>query len=314
MSSDWVLGIDGGGTHTRALLAERLPREGAERVGRGMAGPSNPMAVGFEACFTALQAAVAGAYAAAGVRPGTACAAAIALAGAGRAEEQARIAEWAARTHLADRLIFVTDAEALLAAGTADSWGLAVISGTGSLAYARDRDGRASRAGGWGYLFGDEGSSYALAVDGLRACARSIDGRGPQTRLVAEMMAAVGAQQPHELVSRIYGEWSERRKAASLAKVVSQVAAEGDETARGIMDQAASDLARCAMAACRRAFDTPRPVPVALGGGLLLGCGLLADGFLKHLADAGWPADPPTRVDEPAIGAVRLARDASGPQ
>ena len=78
----------------------------------------------------------------------------------------------------------VHDAVPILAAGSPEGWGVALISGTGSLAFGRDRQGRSCRAGGWGFLFGDEGSGYAIALAGLRAAAQAADGRAPATRLL----------------------------------------------------------------------------------------------------------------------------------
>ncbi len=98
--------------------------------------------------------------------------------------------EWAARTQLAATVDVIEDAALLLAAGTPDGWGVAVVAGTGSMAFARAADGRTARAGGWGPLLGDEGSGYAIALAGLRAAARAADGRAPATPLTDRLLAA----------------------------------------------------------------------------------------------------------------------------
>src|SRR5207302_776208 len=96
------------------------------------------------------------------------------------------------------------DAALLLAAGTPEGWGVAVVAGTGSMAFARAADGRTARAGGWGPLLGDEGSGYAIALAGLRAAARSADGRAQVTPLTDRLLAAYGLTRPQELIGAVY--------------------------------------------------------------------------------------------------------------
>ena len=145
-AEELFLGFDGGGTRTLALLAARSPT-GWRLLGRGEAGPSNQTAVGPEAALAALEAATAQAFAAAGKQrqpvrrvPG-AC-------GAGRPEEQDVIRDWA-RVNLAGVVDVIEDAALLPAAGTPDGWGVAVVAGTGSMAFAR-ADNRTARSAAGG--------------------------------------------------------------------------------------------------------------------------------------------------------------------
>jgi N-acetylglucosamine kinase-like BadF-type ATPase len=85
---------------------------------------------------------------------------------------------WADRVRLAGKVSVANDATLLFAAGTPDGWGLAVIAGTGSIAFTLDAHGRDARAGGWGYLLGDEGSAFRVGLLGLRAACRAADGVG----------------------------------------------------------------------------------------------------------------------------------------
>src|SRR4051812_13168126 len=171
--SPLLLGVDGGGTSTIALLA----RPEGDPVGRGVAGPSNAKAVGVAAARQALEAAIAAAFADAGLEARTVCVACLGLAGFDRPEDRQLLGEWAEAGRWAERLILVNDGDLVVAAGTADGWGVGVIAGTGSIAVARAPDGRKSRAGGWGHLIGDEGSAYGLALAALRRLARRADGR-----------------------------------------------------------------------------------------------------------------------------------------
>jgi N-acetylmuramic acid 6-phosphate etherase len=304
-----VLGIDGGGTHTVALLAraEAGARGGWKLLGRGEAGPSNLQAVGAARALEALDQAVAGAFAAAELPRERVAAACLGLAGAGRAEDQTVIAEWAGRVNLAATAEVIGDAPLLLAAGTPHGWGVALIAGTGSMAFARDRGGRAARAGGWGYLLGDEGSGYALVVAALQACAAAADGRGAATALLERFLSRLGLHEPQQLVGAVYRRGLDRAGLAAMAPVVFEAADGGDKVASAIIDRGADELAAAVAAAARRVNLDGGPVPLALAGGVLLAPAPYANKVVIALAARGIRADPVAFVHEPAEGAVRLA-------
>lgn len=300
-----VLGLDGGGSRTVALLATNRSDGGWSILGRGDGGPSNMQSVGFASAFSALDEAIAGAFASAGLARQPVYRACLGLAGAGRPEEQQCFLDWAAGIGLSDDVQVTGDSTLLLAAGTPDGWGLAVVSGTGSMAYARSRDGRTFRAGGWGPLMGDEGSGYAVALAGLRAAARAADGRGPATTLSDRLLAAYGLTQVEDLIGVVY-RGSDRAGIASLAPVILTVADEGDPVAVEIARNAASELAAAAAAAARP-LGAGAPIPVALAGGLLVSSLSFRTLFLEALHARGLQPLPVAVVVEPAEGAVRLA-------
>ncbi|MBA4064386.1 MAG: N-acetylmuramic acid 6-phosphate etherase [Isosphaera sp.] len=303
-SADLVLGIDGGGTGTVALLAARCPG-GWKLLGRGESGPSNRQAVGTPAALAALDEATDAAFAAAGKPRRTVRAACLGLAGAGRDGDKDVIRDWAGRVGLAATVDVIEDAALLPAAGTPDGWGVAVVAGTGSMAFGRDPAGRTARAGGWGYLLGDEGSGYAVALAGLRAVTRSADGRAPTTPLSARLLAACGVDRPEDLVGAVYG-GTDRAALAALAPVVLAAAADGDPVADGIVGSAAAELA-AAVASAARQLGLGPAFPVALAGGLFVSSAAYRDRFAAALAARGLSASPVTVVAEPAEGAVRLA-------
>jgi N-acetylmuramic acid 6-phosphate etherase len=303
-----VLGIDGGGTHTVALFAQYCVGN-AEKwtlLGRGEAGPSNVQAVGDERACRAVDEAVEKAFRAAGVSRRPVQAACLGLAGAGRPEEQERIRSWALRIGLAASIEVTADATLLLAAGTPQGWGVAVIAGTGSMALGRAPDGRTARAGGWGYLLGDEGSGYALALAALRAVARMADQRGPKTHLADRFMSHLGLKQPQELIGAIYGGGLTRTALAALAPMVFEAADIGDEIAGAIIHKGADQLA-VAVAAVARQLKLASPFPLALAGGLLLASESYRARLLQALGASEIELEPVTLVPEPAEGAVRRA-------
>jgi N-acetylmuramic acid 6-phosphate etherase len=305
----FFIGIDGGGTHTVALLARQASssKTGWTPLGRGQAGPSNLQAVGAAKAFEALDQAVNGAFAAAGLARTPAASACLGLAGAGRPQDQAVIAEWAARVNLAAAVEVIGDAPLLLAAGTPLGWGAALIAGTGSMAFVRDQGGRTARAGGWGYILGDEGSGYALAVAALRACAQMVDGRGPATALLDGFLSQLGLAEPQQLIGAIYRSRLERAALAAMAPVVFEAADAGDDLATGIVNAGAEQLAAMVAAAARQLNLAPAPLPLALAGGVLIASSGYAEKVLGALASCAVRAEPVTLVREPAEGAVRLA-------
>ena len=300
------LGIDGGGTHTVALLART--GDPFEILGRGQAGPSNVHAVGTERALQALEEAVNRAFAAAKLEKMQTGAACLGLAGADRATEKVILLDWAHRTRLAKQVEVTNDAALLLAAGTPEGWGVALVAGTGSIAFGRDSTGKIARAGGWGYLLGDEGGGYALTSAGLQAVARAADGRGPETLLTAAFLEKLGLKQPSELIQAIYQGGRDRASLAALAPVVLAAADADDSVARELVDSAAAQLSRMVEAVVSALGLKRAAVPLALAGGVLLANSSYRQSTLSLISAHGIQADPVTLVEEPAAGAVRLAR------
>lgn len=298
--NELILGIDGGGSRTRVLLADRS----GSIIGSGAAGSSNYQAVGFSAATQALLAAIAEARYSAGVPDEAPVAAAcFGLAGVGRPLDQARFLAWGEQHNIARMIHVVNDAELLLAGGTAERWGVALICGTGSICHGRAPDGRTARSGGWGYLLGDEGSGHAIASHALRLATQTADGRAQAPGLLRLALEYWGLAEPPQLITHVYQGGVSRTDIAALAGPVAALAEEGDPGAQQVIDQAGADLATM-VAAVVRALDLQRP-PVALSGGVILSSKRLRASLGAHskveLGDI-------TRVDDPTTGAVVIAR------
>jgi N-acetylglucosamine kinase-like BadF-type ATPase len=276
-------------------------------LGRGTAGSSNLRAAGEAGALAALQAAIAEAYAAAQVPHDRSRAACLGLAGTRRPADQGRLRAWAEQALPGTAIQIVSDAELVLAAGTPDGWGIAVISGTGSIAMGRTTDGQAARTGGWGWAMGDEGSGYAIGLEALRAVTRAADGRGPKTALTEAVLTHWGLDEPEALIDTVYQTPFPRAQIAALAATVAAMAGAGDEVSRNIIRQAGRELALAATTVAR-ALGFDRPTPGALAGGMLVGAELLRAALAQALAEAGLRVEPMTLVSEPALGALTLAR------
>ncbi len=299
-----IIGIDGGGTRTRAQLANIEGRV----LGAGERGASNPMVRGIQAAERELDAAIAQAFAQANLPRARVVALVMGLGGAGRTREQEELTEWA-RQRIAERVQVVNDGEIALAAGAAENWGVALIAGTGSFAWGRNRAGKTARAGGWGYLMGDEGSGFDLARQALRAATQAADGRGEKTQLLAAILEFWKLPAPDDLTTTVYRSGMNHAEIARLAQVVVRTAEAGDRVARGLVDDAAHALAAAVAAVSRTLKMNDAPFPLALTGGLLLGSPLLRERLIGELEREGYRASPINLVHEPILGAVRLARE-----
>lgn len=147
--------------------------------------------------------------------------------------------------------------------------GINIISGTGSMTYG-ERQGRTHRAGGWGELFGDEGSAYWIAVRGLNAFSRMSDGRLPRGPLHKAIRSRMDISNDLDLVGVVLNEWHGRRTAiADLSKTVVEAAELGDPVAGGILLDACTELTRIIDAtASKLGFTAEEMVPVSYSGGM----------------------------------------------
>lgn len=196
----------------------------------------------------------------------------------------------------------VHDTRLLLAAGGADT-GVAVIAGTGSAAWGTNTAGRTARAGGWGYLLGDEGSGYWLGRESVRHSLRRMNrGLDPDT-LTTALLRSCGLSGPAELIAAFHSADTGRRYWAARSPLVFDAAAGGHEPSLALIRQAGADLAELA-AACARQLDTDGPI--VLGGGVGMHQPALQEAFRAELAARGLP-DVRVLAQDPIFGVLRLA-------
>lgn len=296
------VGVDGGGTKTLALLAD----EQGELLGRGQAGTANYQTAGEEAALAAIERAVADAFAHAGIPLRPPDAICLGLAGVDRPDDRVLFEGWLAERMPHAAGVVVNDADLLLAAGTPEGWGVAVICGTGAIAVGRRADGRGDRADGWGPLLGDAGSGYAMGRATLRAVMRAADGRGLATSLTEMVLAHWKLAAPEALIDRVYRRPLAPRDVARLAVLAEQAAQAGDAVALHVVDEAGRALAESAATVVRK-LALPTPTPCALAGGAILYGITIRRAFLAAAEAARLRLEPVQLVTEPAQGAVRLA-------
>ncbi len=258
----YAVGVDGGGSKTVAVIVDAQGRE----QGRGLVGSSNQSTIGLDLAVAHIQEVIEQAARAAG------CAlplraAWLGLAGVDRSRDYEilypHLQSLAATVHVTN------DGELLLSA-LDDAAGVVLIAGTGSIALGRDERGRVTRTGGWGYILGDEGSGYDIGRRSLQAAVRAADGRGPATSLLSLILSHWQLQNPGDIIGKVYSADDDKALIAGLSALAFTAARASDEPAREIVRQAAHELALSVVTVSDAINARDVPIPLALGGGLLL--------------------------------------------
>lgn len=290
-----VVGLDAGGTKTRAFAVTRA----GEIVGRGAGGGANLLS------SPDPQGSIAAALreALAGRAPD-----AIVLSCAGGEREAERAKGRAILSALVgpDVRVEVThDAKAALYAGNAAGCGVVLISGTGSIAYGRNDQGEEERCGGWGYLIGDEGSAVWIGQEGLRAASYDHDGRGSPTRITRHLFEDLGITDFNGVLPLLYGKPHPAPAILAATRAVARAFGEDDGIAVNIVQRGARHLA--AMAATVAHALVLDGGPVYLAGGAFENVRPLEKAVRLELLGALPRAAVEPVKEEPAMGAARLA-------
>jgi glucosamine kinase len=273
-----VVGVDAGGTRSRAVVATL----DGEIVGRGLAGPGNPLSHGPEQAV--VQVATAVRQALAGRSPDLVAAATLGIAG------PAGTARFAAALGVDGPVIVVGDAVTAFASGSAAAAGAVLIAGTGAIAAAVHGHEVVRTSDGLGWLLGDEGSGRWLGLRAVRFAVRDWD-----TALAARVASHAGVRSSDDLVY-----WAQAlpfTEIDRLAPVVCAAAHDGDPHARALVDAAVACLVRTL-------DDLGQDGPVVLAGGLLASGSPVQHGVSKILETRG---PRPRLARDPAAGAAWLA-------
>ncbi|GGC91030.1 ATPase, BadF/BadG/BcrA/BcrD type [Tersicoccus solisilvae] len=287
-----VVGMDIGGSKTRGLLIR-----GGAVVDERQAGSANTQSVSEQTAVASLR----DLFAAFGdPRPD------LVIAGSGgidTAEDAQRLRDLIAPHAPGAEVIVVHDTRLTLAAGRT-STGVAVIAGTGSVAWGRNEAGRTARAGGWGYLLGDEGSGYWLAREAARAALHRFNLDQPVSPLGAGLLEACGLTDPEQLIAHFHF-GTDRRYWAARSPVVYTAADEGDRDALRIIQVGAEHLADLATQVARQLGVAG---PIVLGSGIGMHQPRTQRAFAALMADRGCPE---VRVldQEPVYGVLQLLAD-----
>ena len=299
------LGIDGGGTKTEFSLIDSMGRVLASR----RAGPAYHVEIGMQGLRNLLKETVLDMLASHSLSPDELAFTFVGLPGYG--ENSALLPQL---DQILDDLLprqryrCGNDVICGWAGALAGAQGIAVVAGTGTIAYG-EYAGRNARAGGWGELFGDEGSAYWLAREALALFARMDDGRAPRGPLHGLICDRFGVTHGLDVCARIYGPPAlSRSEFAALSPLLTQAARAGDAFAGKILEAAAREIAAL-VHAVRDALKVESDVPLSVSccGGLMQPESLLLPLVVQSLSesDRNYDLRPPRLT--PALGAAVLA-------
>jgi N-acetylglucosamine kinase-like BadF-type ATPase len=301
-----VLGVDGGGTKTHALVTDEAGRV----LGSSIFGPSNWEDIGVIAAGETVRATVLEALAEAGAKPEDVAGGVIGLAGLDWESDRIRLMSVPDSLRLTGPIDVVNDAFVALRAGASRPYGVVVIAGSGAIAAGRNIEGEVFRTLGLGQVFGDFGSATDVSLEGVRAVAEAFTGKGPATELSEALLERTGVASVSELLEatsrgRINNE--------GFAPVVIEVAERGDAVARGILEAAGATVAGSAIAVIRRLRMEGDEFDLVLAGGMFHGTSSILQSSLEATVTAVAPRVRPVRLETaPVVGAVLLAMELIG--
>ena len=299
-----MLGIDAGGSKTVAWLADAA----GLIVGEGRSGGANLHSAGELGTEKVLYDVIRAAVGDDAPLPGVVC---VGMAGMDRADDREVVGAILRRLGFRGQVLAVNDALIALVAGADEDPGVVVVAGTGSIAYGVGPGGIAARAGGWGEVYGDEGSAFWVGRLALAAVVRASDRRGPQTALTSLVLRHAGTERIDGLVTQVYARADRRQAIAAMAGLVAR--ADGDAVAREILTAAADELTLAARSVVEQLEMRGERFRVVLSGGLFKMAPTVASMVARRVAELAPRAVTAVLTDEPALGAVRLAlRAAAG--
>ncbi|MCL2832275.1 MAG: hypothetical protein FWD78_03810 [Treponema sp.] len=296
-------GIDGGGTYSRIAVTDR----DGNVVAGAEAGSTNIYSVTRDEVLANLGKLLDGAVKTAGIKKSDLKAGCLGSAGLGREGEQMLFRGFF------DTLLgsefpvkLCSDAEILLCGGLRGLEGYCLISGTGSAAFGRSADGRLVRAGGHGYLLGDEGSASWIGRTAIARVLRSLEGRDISTQMLPQILKTTRLDNSGDLIQYVHHD-ADKARIAALAPAVTSAAEAGDPLALDILHTGARELALLVCSVVKQSPWINRR-ELVIAGGVIEHNGIIAGGLREILSRElpGLKVSPPAGTA--LEGACILAR------
>ncbi len=311
--SQYWLGVDGGGTNTRAMIFRALDNPEIDLtkrvVGEARAAAANFHRVGVEAATQAVTTAIILACRQAEITVHQITAACIGLAGVSHPDNHRKMYDAIETALPALNFTLETDARIALAGATAGKPGIVIIAGTGSIAYGVNKDGEVARAGGWGPTLGDEGSGTYIGRRALEAVMTAYDRRAhDETALTEKVCRYFNVKTPPELPAVIYNpDANVMPQIAQLSKLVVETAQAGDATAIEILKDAAHELARAIKAVIAQLKMQDDAFRIGYVGGVFGAGDLILQPLREDIAAFAPQAMIAAPLYKPAVGAAKMA-------
>lgn len=311
--AQYWLGVDGGGTNTRALIF-RAPLEpdvdlANYLVGEGRAAAANFHRVGVESATQAVTTAIILACRQANIIPHQITAGCIGLAGVSHPDNHRKMYDAIEEAMPALHFTLETDARIALAGATAGKPGIVIIAGTGSIAYGVNKDGEVARAGGWGPTLGDEGSGTYIGRRALEAVMTAYDRRAhDETALTEKVCRFFKVNTPPELPAVIYNpDHNVMPQIAQLSRIVVETAQAGDATAIDILKDSAHELARAIKAVITQLDLQDEAFRIGYVGGVFGAGELILQPLREEIIAVAPQANLAPPLYKPAMGAAQMA-------
>ncbi|ARV60067.1 ATPase [Nostocales cyanobacterium HT-58-2] len=313
----YVLGIDGGGSKTVCILMD----DTGKVLGRAESGASNYQSIGIEETLKSIKFAICHAVIKAReitnnvIKIEAIC---LGLAGVGRSKDievvKGIVQEFQSSSLPsitwelpASNIVICNDALIALVGGVGYPVGIVVAAGTGSIIFGRNHNGETKRVGGWGYILGDEGSAYKIAVAGMQAALKAYDGREMSTSLLESFQHYLELESIEDLIEVIYRQGWGVKEIAALAPIVDNAAADGDEVAHRIIDDAVKELIKATSTIIDAIFSHTERFQVVTTGSVWQGKSRIREIFATSILTLYPSAKVIFPRHEPAYGAALLA-------
>ncbi|MBT8385832.1 MAG: hypothetical protein KJO12_00345 [Ignavibacteria bacterium] len=301
----YIIGIDGGGTKSECAVADLL----GKILHRNLGKPSNFLAIGIDAAVENLFELIEGSLFKIEADFTDVKAIVIGTAGAGR-EKDARLLESSLNNFTLKEGIHinsvkvVSDSLIALEGAFSGKAGCIVISGTGSILYAKDKNNLIHRNGGFGRMIGDEGSGYSIGRKGLAAVAKQIDGRGKSTLITKILNKKYSISSASDLIINVY---KNNFDIASAAEIVLAAANDKDSIALQILNEETDELLLHINAAMKKM--KVKKMDVAFSGSLIANKNIYSDLLRKKIDDKYSSVKIKEPDNTPVIGAILLAKE-----
>ena len=299
----YALGIDGGGSRTRALLCDTY----GQIIGKGLSGGTNPRTYSAGELKAHLQEAIE--QATRSIDCSKILAAHFGIAGAGDARTRAKV-QAITKELLSEQTprTIGHDLEIALVGGLGSNTGIVLVAGTGSACYGRTCDGRSTKCGDWGDLVDDVGSGSWIGLRALQVCVHQADGRLPESPLKQAVMDFLKIEHMGAFKTRIHDSGLSRSDRAQLAPIILDLASAGDEVSLAIVAEGVDALSSCV-------FITSRQLGIKSPTVLLAG-GLLQHTYFSNSLEAALNTRIPNAIIaqpilSPTAGAVLMALKAA---
>jgi N-acetylglucosamine kinase-like BadF-type ATPase len=304
----YVIGVDGGGTKTEFVLMDYS----GNIIGRARGDSTNYQVVGGKKLKEELLKGFTALMNSTNITINKIDRLYLGLAGAGRESDRKEIIALFIETEFDKKITVDSDAMVALAGAFGTGPGIIIIAGTGAICFGKSSDGKIVRAGGWGYLLGDEGSGYFIGREAIIAALKDLDGRGEKTKLRSSLEKHFKLGSIDQIIPNIYQNRIDRIAIADCAPIVFELTNQGDAIAEEIIRRTGKELGILAKAVAQQLNFERDEIKVALVGSIFKQKDLLINEISKELYEVCWNIEISDPMFEPQYGAALLALQKAG--